>query len=382
MPKKILFLSHGPLDDFNVWSGTIYNMNKALIGQGYETEWLPTPKFSKQEENLFLRIERLYNKIFNRGFNRMQFLTKAYLSARHLKKEIKKREFDILFAPISAGEIPFLKIKQPIIYLNDANIAQLFNYNVMFTGFGWFSKRITCYLEKKTMKIATANIFSNNWGADYAVNHYNISPKKVHVCRFGSNMPVPKTWKEKEIKQNKPLELLFIAGRWELKGGDIAYDAYKILKDKGLSVNFTVVGCTPNLNDDSVVIIPFINKNTSEGLRELITIFKNTDILFLPTRNDCSPIVMCEASGYGIPSITTITGGVHEIILNDYNGYTLPLEAQGNDFAEIIEKLVKNPIRLRELSSNARKRYEDELNWEKWGLDVDNIIKNILLSNA
>ncbi|WP_168186890.1 glycosyltransferase family 4 protein [Elizabethkingia sp. JS20170427COW] len=375
MKKKILILSEKPLDNYNVWSGTMYSMNQAFIEQGYITEWLPTPQYTPKQEKLFRFIEKAYHKIFNRGFNKMHFITKAWISSRLLKKEIKKREFDILFAPISAGIIPFLKIKQPIIYLNDANAAQLFNYNIMFTGFGWLSKKITCYLEKKTMQNAKVNVFSTFWAANYAVQHYKIPKKKVIVNMFGTNMFIPKN---NEYTQDVgTFNILFFAGRWELKGGPIAYEAYKILKQKYPNILFTIVGCTPNLQDPDVKIIPFINKNTADGIHKIHKILTQTNILLLPTRNEAYGVVFCETAAFGIPSISTKTGGVPEIIVEGKTGYTLPLDAGAEEYAQIIENLILHPEQLQELSKNARQRYEEVLNWKVWGEKMKEVINHL-----
>lgn len=374
--KKILVLSEKPLDDYNCWSGTMFNMNKAFREQGYETEWLALPEFSEKELKTFSIIKNVYQKVFNRGFNDMHFVTKAWFSKKHLEREIKKREFDILFAPIAAGYIPFLQIKQPIIYLNDANAAQLFNYNIMFTGFGYLSKEITKFLERKTLNNASANVFSNCWGAEYAVKNYKIKKNKVHTVRFGANMEV---LPELSIYKNySPIKLLFLATRWELKGGDIALVAFRILKSKGYNIKLKIVGCNPHIaSDENIEIIPFIDKNKPEGLQKLQNILLECHLMVLPTRNDCSPIVMCEANGYGLPCITTNTGGVGEIIIDGYNGYALPMEAKGNEYAAVIESLINNPTTLQQLSLNSRKRYEEVLNWSQWGKEMQKIIQSL-----
>lgn len=372
----MLILSEKPLDDYNCWSGTMFNMNKAFREQGYETEWLPVPQFSEKELQIFSRIKKGYQKVFNRGFNEMHFITKAWFSKKHLEKEIKKKDFDILFAPIAAGYIPFLNIKQPIIYLNDANAVQLFNYNIMFTGFGYLSKEVTKFLEKKTLQLAKASVFSNTWGAEYAINNYGIKKEKIHTIRFGANLTVPE-----EINLNKnysSLKMLFLATRWELKGGDIALEAFRILKSKGYNVKFKIVGCNPDIEkDEDIEIIPFIDKNKPEGLKELHNILMESHLMIMPTRNDCSPIVMCEANGYGLPCITTDTGGVGEIILNGHNGFALPMEARGKEYAAVIEPLITSPSELRKLSENARKKYEEVLNWSQWGKKMHEIIQRL-----
>jgi len=179
---------------------------------------------------------------------------------------------------------------------------------------------------------------------------------------------VPRTWK-----------LLFVGVYWESKGGEIAYNCFKELVDKGYAVELTVLGCIPpeQFRHEKMKVIPFIDKNSDEGQKKLFEIFLQHHILILPTRFDCTPIVINEASAFGIPSIIARTGGVEGHLKNGMNGFLVDYNDKGKGYAEQVEKLIKNPDQYVSLRKSSRKLYEEKLNWDSWTEAFRKIIQAI-----
>ena len=114
----------------------------------------------------------------------------------------------------------------------------------------------------------------------------------------------------------------------------------------------------------NVVIHGFLRKDKAEEKTKLDMLRTIADFFILPTRAECSAIAFCEASAYGIPIITYDTGGVGDYVIQGYNGFRLPLEKDGTAFAEKILECSRNPELLKKLKVNARKMYEECLNWD------------------
>lgn len=83
-----------------------------------------------------------------------------------------------------------------------------------------------------------------------------------------------------------------------------------------------------------------------------------SDFLLLPTRAESYGIVFCEASAFGIPSITTDVGGVSGVVHNGKNGYTLPYSANGHDYAHMIAEVWSDEKRYSELSLTSRNEFD------------------------
>jgi glycosyltransferase involved in cell wall biosynthesis len=98
--------------------------------------------------------------------------------------------------------------------------------------------------------------------------------------------------------------------------------------------------------------------------------------LLLPTRAECAGVVFSEASAYGTPSITTDTGGVTTYIRNGMNGYALPYNAKGPEYAHQLKKILDSPINYEVLRKRSRAYYEMNLSWDLWGRQFCKIAEN------
>ena len=120
-----------------------------------------------------------------------------------------------------------------------------------------------------------------------------------------------------------------------------------------------------------------MDKNNANDFQQLQKIFLQTDFLLLPTRAECAGVVFSEASAYGIPSITTDTGGVTTYVQNGINGFALPFNAGADAYAQKIEELVSDPKALQNLKQSSRKYYEENLNWDLWGRQFQQIAQSL-----
>jgi glycosyltransferase involved in cell wall biosynthesis len=123
-----------------------------------------------------------------------------------------------------------------------------------------------------------------------------------------------------------------------------------------------------------MTIIPFLDKNDERQTREIEKLYRMADFLILPTRADCTPFVFGEANAFGLPVITTDTGGIASVICNGENGYMLPLAAQGGDYADLIANIYRDEQRYRQLAHCSRAAFEERLNWDTWGRHVHDIL--------
>jgi glycosyltransferase involved in cell wall biosynthesis len=109
-----------------------------------------------------------------------------------------------------------------------------------------------------------------------------------------------------------------------------------------------------------------------------VQLYLEADFLLLPTRNECFGIVFCEANAFGLPAITTCTGGVPEVVRNGENGFVLPLEARGDAYALLIASLYRDAAQYAQLVLSSRAAYDERLNWDSWGVAMNTIITDVL----
>ena len=77
-----------------------------------------------------------------------------------------------------------------------------------------------------------------------------------------------------------------------------------------------------------------------------------TDLFLLPSESESFGLVALEAMSFGIPVVSTCSGGITELILNDFNGYTCRV----GDVAQMAQSainILSNNILYQKMSDNA-----------------------------
>lgn len=371
---RFAYLSADDPRNKKVWSGTHYSIYRAISNIGnveilgpYDPSIRTFLSRALNQISLLITGKRI-------SYRHSTFISKGY--ARYFENELKNKKIDFILAPSASCEIAFLETKIPIIYLTDGTFAGCLGYHKSLTHLRQRSIDQGNTIEKKAIEKAKHVLVSSAWARDSALNDYQCDPAKIHILPFGANLEtippqlniqfdVPDTWK-----------LLFAAVYWEDKGGERAFNCMKTLLDRGHKVELTVLGCIPpsEFTHANLKVIPFIDKNALDGQQKMAEIFSNHHFLLLPTRFDCTPIVINEASAFGIPSLVARTGGVEGHLKEGINGYTVSYSDEGSEYADKIEQLIQHPEEYLKLRLSTRTLYLEQLNWGKWTEQFKKII--------
>ncbi len=365
-----------PLDK-TAWSGTYFFAYQA-IKKNFDVQYFHYKWSWYVREQLILhkQIQKLQNRKiaveFLRGY--------AKWFSKELEKELHQVKPDVLFVPGAPQLIAYCKTTVPIIYMADATFQQLQGYYDSFGNLAAYNIQQGIELDQKAFDNAAHCMLASDWARQSAIDDYHIPENKITVQPLGANLDIIPSVSELKKEKNKICQLLFLGVDWERKGGQIALDTFYALKKKGMQVQLTIVGCTPPVPvyENDITVIPFINKNIKKEATLLYNIFQQTDFLLLPTRAECAGLVFCEAGAFGIPSITTDTGGVNTYVQNGINGFTLPLSSGAEAYADKILDLYTNDDAYRQLCINSRKKYDATLNWDAWGDSFRQVAERVL----
>lgn len=375
---KIGFLTYSDPLDRKSWSGIHYRLFKAIENRGFTVVPLGPMTYTKTQKRIMRAFGMLHSIIFyKKKYNPIHNSARAYFSASFFSKKIKQNNIEVIFAPVSAPEIALLKTDVKIIYLSDSSFNQIIEYYSysFWTNLSSFSIKESNFIERKALQKSSYVIYPSQWAAEYATSYYKLDPNRISIIKFGANMDTPKT-----INYGKDygdtIKFLFLGVDWVRKGGDIALETVEALKSKGYNVKLIVCGCIPPNVSDILEVIPFLDKNKPEDNKQLENLLYQSHFLFLPTRAECYGIVFCEASAYGLPIITTDTGGVTSIVENGINGYALPLKAPAEDYVKLIEGLIQSPDKIEAMTKSARAKYESELSWDVFGEKFEMLAKS------
>jgi glycosyltransferase involved in cell wall biosynthesis len=367
---KIAYLSISDPLNQNYWDGSIYYIAKALQNYGHEVELFGPVKPPKILDKFLRAIAKISRVIFRREYLAKCNLILTWYTSRYFAKKLKGKKYDCICVPSEPSAVAFLKTQTPIIYLTDTTFKLITQYYSEFKKIPLISKIEGNILEKKTLKKSSSIIYSSIWAAESAVHDYKVPTDKILITPLGANIEeIPEQNIIYKKLENKELTLLFLGNNWHRKGGEIVIETLKFLKySHGIKAKLIVCGCSlpAQYESSNIEVIPFFNKNKKEDAHKLSAILSEAHFLFVPTRADCTLPSAGEANAYGIPVITTETGGVPEVVKDGINGYCLPYTANGNIYAALISELFIDEQRYRELIFTSREHFEKHLNWNKW----------------
>lgn len=380
---KIALLTASIPQNRRSWSGSTYFIGQALQKHCGEVTYIgPLPSYqAKLGERLLGRSSKLFLKKY--------YLPGAGISAakwygKVASQKLAGQDFDIIVVAEGAEAttiIPFLETDIPVVYVHDVTFALLHNYNQYFSNLLGLSVHDLDTVEALAINRASLLVYSTTWAARSAVQDYRADPRKVHVIHFGANLEkFPSKQVVEERKRSRHCRLLFVGVDWQMKGGDIAFETLVRLEEMGVPAELVICGCIPpsQFVHDRMTIIPFLDKSDTLQLQQLEQLYASSDFLLLPTRNECFGIVFCEGNAFGLPAITTRTGGVSEVVRDGENGFTLPYEARGADYAEVISKIYRDEQQYAELVKSSRQAFDDRLNWNSWGIALKKKLTEML----
>lgn len=369
---KIALATVADPQETQCWSGTFHFMAQALE-ENHSVEWVGY--------NLHDRAMASYNAqpfFFLHHFNVLEY---TRMFSEVMSERIRVGNFDVVLC-WERFAAAYLDVDIPVVQVSDTT----FDLYKAFTN----TDNVDClklldHYERLLLKKTDLAVYSSEWAKNSAVEYYGMAPSKIRVIEFGANLPARLCKFEPKQNKNTPCHLLFVATRWESKGGDVAMAAYKHLKAGGCPVELTIVGVTPpdyDSTDQGITVIPYLDKAKEEDLATMAELLSNAHFLLLPTKFDCFGIVFCEASAFGVPSLAADVGGVSQVVRNGKNGFLLPAEATGEMYAKTIVECFSNTKGYQELCQNSRKEYDERLNWRTWALKITSAIEELIRSRT
>ena len=290
--------------------------------------------------------------------------------ARQVSSRLGAIEVDVILSP---GTIPvaYLDTPLPIAVWADATFAQMIGFNPEFTGLDPASIREGNAMEAGALSRASVAAYCSDWAASSAIRDYGTDPAKVMVLAYGANLPAEPdgAWIEAQItaRPRGECRLAFLGVDWIQKGGDRALAIAERLTAMGLPTRITVVGPAAGTVPRSPLIdnVGFVDKRAPGGQERFADLLAACHLMCLPTRTDCCPIAMCEASAYGLPTVSTRVGGVGSVLVEGRNGL---LFAEPFDVAtaadDIAALMARYDDRYLPLARASRDEYVSRLNWD------------------
>lgn len=369
---KVIFVTVYNAQDVTNWSGTPYYMANAFSKEGIEVEYINNLNSLPGNYFKFRLRSFFYNTLLKKKLGSyISFYEPENLKhiAKQVEKKIKDLDGGIIFSP-GAIPIAYLNTNKPVVLWTDATFAIMNNYYTEFTNLNKITLRNGNLYEKSILKNANLAIFSSKWAATSAINDYGADPSKIKIISYGANIECDRKIEdinEMNKKKSKHIcKLLFIGQDWDRKGGNEAVEVAKELNNRKIKTELTIVGCNPpdaiNL-PDYIKVKGFIKKSEKQGEDLINTLYSESHFFILPTIAECTPIVFSEANSFGLPVLTTNTGGIGSVIINDVNGKMFGSKMNVLECVEYIERIFNNYSCYNTYSLKSFNEYLVRLNW-------------------
>lgn len=205
---------------------------------------------------------------------------------------------------------------------------------------------------------------------------------RIHICPNGID-EIFTNYKPRISSENSKVNILFLSNLIESKGVFVLLDACSILQDKGIDFECNFVGAEGDICE-SEFNLKVNQKNLTEKVhyhgkkfcREKYQMFEDADIFALPTFFECFGLVNLEAMQSYLPIVSTIEGGIPDIIEDGITGFLVPPK-NAEAFADKLEVLIKNPELRIQMGKAGRLKYEKEFMLNKFESNLKNILQQI-----
>lgn len=368
--------SEDPFKNRRAWSGLIFKLRESIENAGFEVIWIPV-----KEKTAPVLIWKVLLKIYKYtvGFGKgwlsgIHFSPIARIMGKQLSNNNQVVLCDFLFFPQGAQMMLYNNINIPFIYHADAMIDSMLDY--YFSNINVFSKRMAISQEFSTVKAATINIRSSQWAIEDVIKY--TGGTNSYVLEFGPNLDIKDT-STADVYKNGELRILFSGVDWNRKGGDFAVEVVETIRKAGIDAHLIIAGPkeVPEIckNKSYIDFVGFLDKNVDRDYKKYVSLYKTSHIFILPTQAECAGVVFSEASVFGLPSYTFLTGGTGNYVKDGINGHTFSLNDSTNVWANQIITDVRNNT-LRYLHEGALMMSQNVLSWDVWSQKFKKIIED------
>ena len=161
------------------------------------------------------------------------------------------------------------------------------------------------------------------------IEHY-LSKKDVYFCPNG----IPEAPVSVQVRGKEPItRFLFLSNMMREKGALVLLEACKILKDQHIPFECNYVGAWLDISEsdftDRVKAYGLTNEVKAHGKKtgeDKLFYLQHADVFVFPSfyHNECFPLVLLEAMQFGLPIISTLEGGIPDIVEEGKTGLLVP----------------------------------------------------------
>jgi len=291
--------------------------------------------------------------------------------------QVNPTPIDAILTP-DLNLIAHLNTSIPCFFWADTTYANLIDFYPEFTHLCRESRQQLQALDQLGLSRCQGVLLASRWAKNETITAYDLDPRTVTEVPLGANLnPSPAFDLENALalRSHTHLRLLWMGTDWQRKGGDFAVELATKLNRIGISTQLVVVGLTtqdlqreyPNGVPKVIQTHGVLNPREPDQQRHLELLFSQAHFLLLPSEAECFGHVLCEANGFGVPTIASDVGGIPSVVRSGLNGYTYPRALWVTASVNQIRTLWRDRAAYEALARSARLEYATRLNWASAG---------------
>lgn len=212
------------------------------------------------------------------------------------------------------------------------------------------------WLDKQVFEAAKTIVSFSEVARRSVIEEYDISPQKVVVVYPGVDIDKIPLGKSRDNSREKRLNILFIGGDFERKGGydllNVFLDHFADRADLHLVTQVPIKVSHPHVH---------IHRTIKAYTPEWLALYHQADVFVMPTYSEPFGWVFIEAMAAGLPIVATNITAIPEMVTTGENGFLIE-PGDRVALAQSIEQLIKNPELRQKMGRQGRDLVEHKFN--------------------
>ena len=289
----------------------------------------------------------------------------AQFIARWKTRNERRRDFDILWLHgwENAVALRDLAGRMPAAVLMDSVPATM-NQQLRLRGAAGWKQELSFQIHHRSFRAAAAKFQyflpkTSDCSASL-IRDYGVDASRCFVTLAPQDL----TWwaPPRPRDPGPPWRMLFVGNDFARKGGDFLLELFA--RHLAGACTLKIFSNDPSLEGQTMPEgASWIKGATREQVREA---FWDAHLFLFPTRQDFGPQVLAEAASAGLPAISSLADGIHDLIRDGDTGFVLPREASCEQWAAKIKGLINDPGMVCAMSERARAFAEQRLGMDRF----------------
>jgi glycosyltransferase involved in cell wall biosynthesis len=217
--------------------------------------------------------------------------------------------------------------------------------------------------------------------------HYDIGPAPVRIVPNAADLSIFKpiseeqrlAWRKENGLGPEDIVLIFAGGEWVRKGLDLAIKGLSKVPDRRAKLYIAGDDAARDTLKALADECGIADRVIFGGFRKDVPIaLASSDIFFFPSWYEAFSLATIEAAACGLPIVATSINGTEDFIQPGSTGEFV--KSDPSHIAQVIEPLIQNAEKRKEMGENARRLVEQNYTWDRVTDATENAYKEYLAS--